>query len=1091
MTEIKCNACGSPNPSQSRYCNRCGASLASETTQLCPTCDTPNPINLLYCDNCGTRLVDDTSEQEPADDEEPQAGSRSEPFSLPARPPGQTGNLDVSGDLPDWLVTGDFAEDDFHNLADEDELHWLRAAQEDETWEDDEAPTLEELSQEHTPRDDLPTWLMDEESESVIFPGDKSTDELFMESLSAGEAHEEKSPVEEPSGEEEPAPDHGEAAADELVSWLSDLEEEEGEDEFGEGSASDLSPPETEAGEEPEESQEEMSEDNFLQWLSGIQEEEVGAGDRIDAPEEAADVPAWLSKAVPELDPDADPGDEAAEEDFEALERSGEPAEESESGDEFIAAAGQETQLLHGSKAGAEEVAEDDFLHWLDSLDEAAPGLRADENLGPLADDRSLHQGEPEQALDEISDAPQATEPSFEVQEEPDEGIDEPEVAEFSQQDFALPDWLGDLSGSEVDAEEAHAQGPEDLPDWLQDLAPPGAGVALPYVSGSDAEVAADDQAEESDADFIARGDDIEEGELPDWLDGVSLEGELTGEDEGEGTDVEMVPERDADRFVAEDDLQESELPDWLDGVTSELEAPPQMPAADDASDMDEIAQDAFAQDEISDQAFEEQVEDEIEKHQVSSEDLPDWFSDVLADIESADEQSVTSDASEMSGVPEQLAGSDLPEWLDSPFGDDEEAAEPTPMEEIPEWLRAPLQEQLARAAAERGVDEASLESGDEWRDLLQTPPASTERGDDSAGRENAMAWLEEIRARTPAEDVAHSEPDPDAEEPGSPIDGIGDALDASYHATPAYKMRSRTEESIAKEQEQQVLLLRQMARGERVQTTEILPLATDMGALPSAARAILTLLLLVVVLLGLVGGDAINALIPQSTDSPATTPMEIVLNGVSGEPVLVVFDYTPSMAGALQPVAVDVMQRLQEGESIPLITSQSAAGLALAAQATNEIALTDVGDLGLVTGGALGVRQVGRCMQEGAHCQTLFGQPVSSEMAAQMARTATVVLITGERDNLVAWIEQLEGIDSVRLAAVITPMLEPVAAPYLLSEQLSDVVVANGASTVDATTRGNNTSAALALSHWFAVVAIAAGALFYLISDTVRSVRG
>src|SRR5690606_15680530 len=128
--------------------------------------------------------------------------------------------------------------------------------------------------------------------------------------------------------------------------------------------------------------------------------------------------------------------------------------EESESGDDFVAAAGPETQLLQGSRAGEEEVAEDDFLHWLDSLDEAAPGLRADENLEPLANDRSLGQEQPEQASDEISDAPQVSEPSFETPEEPDAGIDEKEVAEFSQEDFALPDWLGDLSASELDAEE-------------------------------------------------------------------------------------------------------------------------------------------------------------------------------------------------------------------------------------------------------------------------------------------------------------------------------------------------------------------------------------------------------------------------------------------------------------------------------------------------------------------------------------------------------------------------------------------------------------------------------------------------------------
>lgn len=443
-----------------------------------------------------------------------------------------------------------------------------------------------------------------------------------------------------------------------------------------------------------------------------------------------------------------------------------------------------------------------------------------------------------------------------------------------------------------------------------------------------------------------------------------------------------------------------------------------------------------------------------------------------------------------MSSVPEQLAGSDLPEWLDSPFSDDEEAAEPTPIEEIPEWLRAPLQEKLARAAAERGIEEASLEGGDEWRELLAAPPSSTEHTAGDVRRENAMAWLEELRATSPSEDVSEPEPDPVTGDPGSPVAGIGGAIDVAYGVTQAGRKRRPTQEATAGEQEQQVLLLRQLARGDRVQTTEILPLATGVGALPLPVRITLAALLLAVVVLGLFATDAVAGLVPQAADDPALTAMEPLLDQATGEPVLVVFDYTPAMAGALQPAAIGMLQQLRERESYPLITSQSAAGLALASGATADADLTESGDLGLVSGGALGVRQVARCMRHVAQCETLFGQSVASDTGELLANTSTLVLITGERDNLVAWIEQMEGNDSVTLAAVVTPMLEPVAAPYRLSGQLASVVVANGAATADATANGNSASTALALSHWFAIVVIAAGALFYLVSDMVRSVR-
>lgn len=1094
MTEINCGACGSPNPSQSRYCNRCGAPLTSDTTQLCPTCDTPNPINLLYCDNCGTRLVDDSDEQDPPEDEDPRTESLSKPFSLPARPPGQTGNLDVSSDLPDWLVTGDFEDDDFQDLSEEEELRWLRAAQEGESWEDEGAPTLEELSGDHAPQDDLPTWLMDEESESAIFGGDKSTDELFMESLGSGEPDEGEEPE-----EDEPAPDESEAALGELENWLSEMEGDEAEpvaedDETGEDIEETVPPPaEAEESDWPQDPPEEMSEDNFLQWLSEIDAEETdSAGESGDRPRGSTDVPDWLSDAIPGLEADVAGEEERAEDDDKTPDIADWPRAESEAGDELVAPAQKETEQAGDSETVEDNIPEDDFLQWLDSLDDAAPGIDSDEAaLEALEDEQQPGSVLPVDELDPpepLSNAPEAPET------EADEAI-----AEFRKEDFDLPDWLGELSDVEGDAEGASLSDANELPSWLQDLAPPGGDARLPYVTGSEAEIAADAEGEahggepgpESQAEAWLAEDDIQAGELPDWLDAARPEEGQMGEEQGEEHGFETSPESDADLLLEGDDIQEGELPDWLDGVTSELDATPPATGPDDERQVQEAAeQDEFALTEDSEQDFDAHIEDDLAE-QVSAEDLPDWFSDVLADIETAEKEKAASDAaSDRQNVPEQLAGSELPEWLDSPFSDDEETAEPTPIEEIPEWLRAPLQEKLAQAAAERGIDEASFEGGEEWRDLLEAPPSLTEHARGDAGRENAMAWLEEMRAKAPSDEDVESEPAPATDELDNPVSGISGAIDVAHGVTKPASARRQAEEADARQQEQQILLLRQMARGERVQTTEILPLATGMGALPKVARIVLSALLLAVALLGLFATDAVDGLVPQASGEPAMAPMEAVLSEAAGEPVLVVFDYTPAMAGALQPVAVEVLQALQERESYPLVTSQSAPGLALAAEAAGDAGLTEFGELGLVSGGALGVRQVGRCMRQGTQCQTLFGQPLAADAAGQLANVSTLVLVTGERDNMVAWIEQLEGNDSVALAAVVTPMLEPLAAPYRLSGQLAGVVIGNGGMTADSAAMNNNLSTALALSHWFAIVVIIAGALFYLVSDTVRSVR-
>ena len=49
-----CGSCGTQNPTESRFCGSCGASL--ERPQLCPSCGAENPAGQRFCNSCGQQL---------------------------------------------------------------------------------------------------------------------------------------------------------------------------------------------------------------------------------------------------------------------------------------------------------------------------------------------------------------------------------------------------------------------------------------------------------------------------------------------------------------------------------------------------------------------------------------------------------------------------------------------------------------------------------------------------------------------------------------------------------------------------------------------------------------------------------------------------------------------------------------------------------------------------------------------------------------------------------------------------------------------------------------------------------------------------
>lgn len=1071
MTDITCKECGARNPAQSKYCNRCGVSFVSESTHLCPSCDTPNSIDLLYCDNCGTRLVDDSTGDIAGGEEEKDSsqGGRSEPFSLPSRPPGQTGDLDVSAALPDWLKTGDFSGDLTPDNLREEDLNWLRAAQEDETWSDEDAPTLEEVSSDHAPQDDLPTWLLDEDATRSIFSSEKSTDELFMESL----ASDESTQSDEDNDKESQLSAPSEPLA-ELQTWLSDLEaQEEVEEEELESKLSEFVVPHTNEMLAADASMPSEEEDDFLRWLSEVQQEAATSeGDEQSAPDSAVasfDTSDWLdlSELEDSLSDEPDPEIPAAEQEApdwlidlpddqapsgagSSFAESSEPTPEwligpavadedselneqaaySEPDHELFTAAVDDTKKMSSAQqadAGEEKTdespEEDDFLRWLDSLDNEqdsqATGL--DEEL-------------------EGDHSPPAQTSSVEGQSDP-----------AAENDFALPEWLGDLSAedSEVLSEIPNI---DTLPEWLEDLAPPaGDEITLPYVSGTEVELGTEPYPE-------AFEDDAELPQQPSKPDPVG--------------DADII-----------------ELPIWIAGVTAELDSETAFASevTQEGSDL-YTAEPTHASSAAGEDSSREYGPAELDAQPISSDDLPDWFSDVLDDIDiNPEPEDIPASTGELINVPEQLASADLPDWLDSPFVD-EAPADPTPLEEIPDWLRTPLKEQLARTAEERGLSQAALESGEEWRELLESPASSespTRRKEDTVPQ-----WLESLRISTAGHKETEAK-DTDNLEQGGPIAGIAGAIGIAPVVAQTRSRERTSAVSGSKEQGQQAVLLRQLSRLQQEQASATLPVATTRpAALPAVVRVMLAVLLFVTVGLGLAAG---NMPVEEAQTGVSGAPLMPGLNVASGQdtesPVLLVFDYTPAMAGALEPLAQKLLGNLAHLDRPILITSQSASGLALAHNLLESNAITDARDVGLVPGGAVGVRRLAQCMSADGNCSDLFGQNIAAETLSRLRSTSDVVVITPERDSLLAWIEQFSTTDTA-IRAIVTPALEPVTLPYIASGQLLETAVSTALLANDDNLVAGDVTIALELARWFIAATLLVGAIYYLLQGLIRHRR-
>ncbi len=991
--EIKCKNCGFPNPYSSKFCNNCGAKLPLSTHIICPNCETPNTRDRIFCDTCGTRLVPDTSQLKPKEpDETPPTPS--EPFSLPARRPGDTGELHPHA-LPDWLRTGD-----------------ISSAKDAEEAESEKA--------EKKGTSDLPEWLVhDSDPEPIINAPTTISTEFYQDLLD--------------KAEDLPQPDDlfPDDEGANLPDWLSE--------------ADDVGTADARADEE--------ANVGLTGWLSELRDEEM-ADDTAVSQEPQDDISGGLTDWLHELDDlNGTPEDHTAE-NAAALDEmlSDQPDEAADDSDWLQELGPAQTDVLPLQTDELDEDAAEELPGWMDELGPVQTNLldpsQIAELTGPLSD-------LPDDEM--VDDEEAGADASF---------TDLFETAPGSTTDD-LPDWL-DSAIEEVDT--FLADFPDDEPveevteDWLADIRTEDAD-DLNWLSDT------------GDLETMAAVEPADEASLADMAldEETAVDDEFAFVDDLAATEAEAAAEAfDSAEPDEEDDLswlsdmeaiETGELLVELEPESDEWVIPDEEPLVED-EELAEESEEAKAA--IADKADNGGwTSDTFFAETAVGEDLPDW----LNQLDKTDEPAETADMPEsdeaipewiasmrpgqgimgselpsvipemdlrdtLEGIPEELAGAELPEWLqDTPLTEAppslfEAPAKDEPME-IPDWLQPGVAEPEGTTSDVPAEQPKAGGSRDEWRSLLEELPPLTPLAE-SLPKADIPEWVQQLK---PPELTGEPPREPEGpEEISGPLKGMQGIIAIEPVIAKPRAATLPNPYVITPEQQQQVALLQQL-------TQEMPETVTTLSAKPAYdtavwLRVVLAILLIAAVLVGLRGPNilATNSPVPANVQA-----VETAVSAAAGQPVLLAMEYTPAMAGELSPQAELLLGQLAANNSPVLITSQYAAGTAVA---NNLSAAANAQMIGYLPGESIGLRQLGDCLGGRSGCEQLNGRVLDADLQVALSHVGLVIVLTGDRDNLVNWIEQVGSVsEAVPLVAGVTQALAPLASGYAITGQLNGLL--------------------------------------------------
>ena len=661
-----------------------------------------------------------------------------------------------------------------------------------------------------------------------------------------------------------------------------------------------------------------------------------------------------------------------------------------------------------------EDDLEDDSFDWLSDFDEVAEeelvvdGTAESETDYDLADvldldiatDNSLATGNTgllPDWLDELEPAGEETSSQFDSGELND-SLDDLFGAAPKDATGEL-DWLEEIEEDELESE------PDSMDSSLAPLVGAIGAAALIGASKQDDDATLDDNPDwlSEFADF-----DLSEGAEEDLSEtGVSeLFPELSTEDEDD-FDIEAIFET-----TESAELDEFDIDDALLGVDQQT--------AGDWADIDGILSGAVDDEALPDWLA--QLDDApeiavVESDEEPPEEIPAWVAN-LRPGETGELTSVLpsalfaeSDASDLLGDPSDLADADLPDWLDATIDGRSATAS---AKATSGWFDS---EELDDAPAELEALLADLPPAQAPEDMLQ--------------KAEIPAWLEELKPRE-----LTGEPLPVTEsrlESTGPLAGMPNTIAVEPVIAMPRVASSPSLYSISSGQAQQALLLRQLVQ-EGSQPPEA-DTATLGARGVAGLRILVAILLLATVVLGLYGPAAFKSKTPTTVPAPAVA-MNTAVSNAAGKAVLVAFEYTPALAGELNHEADVLLTQLDANGSTILTTSQYVAGTAVSEDIT---APYDIIPLGLIPGEAIGLRQLGGCLGELASpCTSLYNRTLSDDLSNTLADVGLIVVLTGERNSLVNWVEQVGASSTVPIVIGSTQALEPVVVPYYASAQVA-----------------------------------------------------
>jgi hypothetical protein len=506
------------------------------------------------------------------------------------------------------------------------------------------------------------------------------------------------------------------------------------------------------------------------------------------------------------------------------------------------------------------------------------------------------------------------------------------------------------------------------------------------------------------------------------------------------------------DAFGAEDEMAETAVPaPTLDSITEETEPaaadlfaadwPEEEPEEDEPEETvepEKSPSDWMAGDSMLIEALDDEMPDwldelgtavdadliEDDKDIPTGESLPDWIAQMkpgsgFSGAGLPDTGGLSERADAYADLADDVDIADLPNWLEDV--DEMGAISGDSLEEstdIPEWLA----ESIPTDAELSGLSGKLPESDDEWMAILQDLPPAVPI-EERVFQADVPEWILALKPTKIAEEPVIQE--------GGPLSGIRNVIGIETAVTQSQTNGNAPAFVVSPEQASQAALLKQLTLADKTTVQAFTRIETSSKGL---VRLLLAGLLLATILLGFLRPNLLRF-------APTEVPLYLSLGydtveNFAGKPVLLAVEYTPAMSGELDAQLEMLMAQLAANGSPVVTVSQSAAGTAVI-----ENFAADAPTLGLLPGQAVGLRQLGDCLAGETDCRTLVGKTLPDSLAQSLNDVTLIIVLTGERDSLVDWIEQATLSGELPVVAGVTQSLAPVAQPYLDTEQLQGMI--------------------------------------------------